>query len=68
MDWPACSPDLNPIENLWSWIKREIELKSPRNLNELKKKLNEVWNSLEHEFLHPFWASMPKRVKISTEK
>ncbi|KAI6659717.1 hypothetical protein LOD99_10707 [Oopsacas minuta] len=30
MDWPACSPDLNPIENLWSWIKREIDLKSPR--------------------------------------
>ncbi|KAI6646362.1 hypothetical protein LOD99_9233 [Oopsacas minuta] len=64
MDWPACSPDLNPIENLWSWIKREIDLKSPRNLNELERELNEVWNSLEHEFLRPFWSSMPKRVKL----
>ncbi|KAI6658823.1 hypothetical protein LOD99_15148 [Oopsacas minuta] len=50
MDWSACSPELNPIENLWSWIKREIDLKSPRNLNELDRELNEVWNSLEHEF------------------
>ena len=24
MDWPACSPDLNPIENLWSTVKRNI--------------------------------------------
>ena len=37
MDWSACSPVLNPIENLCSWIKREIELKSPRNLMSCKR-------------------------------
>ena len=54
----------NPIENLWSWIKRKIELKSPHILKELEKELNGVWNYLEHEFVHTFWASMPKRVKV----
>ena len=39
MDWPACSLGSNPIEKLWPWIKREIELKSPRNLNELEREL-----------------------------
>ena len=50
MDWPACSPDMNPIENIWSWIKRKIDLKSPRNLIELAEVLNDTWNSLEPEF------------------
>ena len=24
IDWPVNSPDLMPIENLWSWMKREV--------------------------------------------
>ena len=25
IDWPSKCPDLNPIENLWAYIKRNIE-------------------------------------------
>jgi transposase len=28
MDWPANNPDLNPIENLWNIVKRNVERKN----------------------------------------
>ncbi len=36
LDWPANSPDLNPIENLWSIVKRKMRKKRPKYLDELK--------------------------------
>src|SRR2546421_12030845 len=34
---PPYSPELNPIENLWRTLKRNVELRCPQNLNDLKK-------------------------------
>ena len=64
MDWPACSPDLNPIENLWAWIKMQLNLRSPKTLGELEKSLNEVWERNSIDFLRPYWESMKKVVVL----
>jgi len=38
IDWPAQSPDLSPIENLWALIKRNIaNLPVAKNVEELEK-------------------------------
>ncbi len=36
LNWPANSPDLNPIENLWGIVKRKMRYARPNNAEELK--------------------------------
>ena len=47
IDWPSNSPDINPIENLWSIIKRRVEKRRPTDLKELDKFLHEEWNKID---------------------
>ena len=37
MEWPAQSPDLNPIEHLWAYIKSKVSFRMPKNIQELKQ-------------------------------
>ncbi len=36
LNWPANTPDLNPIENLWGIVKRKMRHARPNNAEELK--------------------------------
>jgi transposase len=46
-DFPANSPDLNPIEDAWSIMQSEIQYKKIKTIKSLKKHLTEAWENID---------------------
>lgn len=62
--WPPNSPDLSPIENLWSWMDSKLhKLHKCNNIEELKEKLEEVRQSIPPTYLHNVFDGMKNRMK-----
>ncbi|GFW80734.1 transposable element Tcb2 transposase [Trichonephila clavipes] len=67
MDWPAYSPDLNPIEHVWDALGRRIaaRLHHPESTQQLKQMLIEEWVLLPQEKLHQLFLSMRRRCEAT---
>ncbi|GBO44153.1 hypothetical protein AVEN_239551-1, partial [Araneus ventricosus] len=54
MDWPARSPDLNPIEHVWDSLGRAIATSNPppRTIQEMKTALLKEWDQLPQEMIN----------------
>lgn len=61
MPLPAQSPDLNPIENLWSILDRRVCNRRCDTEKELFAVLEEGWRSLPVDILSRLVDSMPER-------
>ncbi len=59
----ANSPDLKPIENLWSIVKRKMRNKRPKNADEQKATVKETWASIPPQQCHKLITSMPRRIE-----
>ncbi len=62
LNWPANSPDLNPIENLWGIVKRKMRYARPNNAEELKATIRATWALITPEQCHKLIDSMPRRI------
>lgn len=64
MDWPAKSPDMNPIEHVWDRmgvIIRDMD-NPPTNLAQLRDAVVQAWAQIPMDDISHLVASMPNRV------
>jgi transposase len=53
-DFPPCSPDLNIIEHVWSWMKHTVASSHPTNRDELESAIRAAWRHLTQAAIQNF--------------
>jgi hypothetical protein len=66
LNHPPYSPDLNPIENCWGYLKRMIYSlpRHPTTTDELYETAKRLWNEIPQEVINDTVESMKERLKL----
>jgi hypothetical protein len=64
IDWPSRSPDMNPIENIWGIMAKEINDRVlPQNREELVQSIANTWHQIPREYVEEVVLSMSRRLQ-----
>jgi len=73
LDWPPRGPDMNPIENMWSEVKRTMQetwpVLPPRNSDELWALVSDAWDEVASStcYIRSLTESMTGQMKSVVE-
>ncbi|XP_066253588.1 uncharacterized protein [Euwallacea similis] len=70
LEWPAISPDLSIIENLWGWLVKHVytEGRQFNNREELMVAITAAWESIPMNLIENLFNSLPHRMLAVIEK
>ena len=70
IDWPGNSPDLNPIENCWAWMKSQLKDCQATSIPQLEEEIMRLWvfKMSDSEYLRNLVMSMLRRLQAMLEK
>jgi hypothetical protein len=66
--WPAHSPDLNPIENLWSVVQRQVSRRGPWAVEELREYVSSEWAAVPQSVVDSLVLSFKSRLQRCLER
>ncbi|GFU83571.1 transposable element Tcb1 transposase [Trichonephila clavipes] len=66
LPWPALSPDLSSIENMWSMVAQRLTQIIPpaATLDQLWQRVEAAWSAVPQEHIQSLFESMSKRVEV----
>ncbi|GFV30185.1 transposable element Tcb1 transposase [Trichonephila clavipes] len=64
LPWLARSPDLSPIENMWSVVAQRLTQITPpaATPDQLWQRVETAWSAVPQEYIQSLFESMPRRV------
>ena len=63
-NWPAHSPDLNPIEVMWALMKQKIDVSGITTAAQLFQRAEEAWNDISQEAVDNICSSFEARLRV----
>jgi hypothetical protein len=60
--WPPNSPDLNPIENFWSYLQAKLDARGCATFDQFKAAVKMEAKAVPKDYFSKLVGSMPKRL------